>query len=225
MKFLNKFSVLLLVVFFSFQACEQEEIIQAEAETFKSIDQLPTDDRFVDMVIESINITAKANPDQLERAQELINQEYRSAEDQSEIAEIMGFESWDALTTYSQNQQEVLKVLNAEYNLEAYEADEIKEYSRQVYDYIMENRAVARDDVIGGLGVAGGVGGPIDPCIAACNLDLAICLIANGIGHVIGSVECLFSPLPLLCDILNTIDSIVFGIECFTTHAACVAAC
>ena len=81
MKFLNKYSVLLLIFLFTFQACEQEGLIQSEVETFKSIDLLPTDDRFVDLVVESINVSTKADPDQLDRAQELINQESRTTAD------------------------------------------------------------------------------------------------------------------------------------------------
>jgi len=224
MKFLNKFSVLLLVVFFSFQACQQESLIQTEAETFKSIDELPTDDRFVDLVLESIKVSANANQDQLERAQELIQQENRNAEDQAEIAAIMGFENWDAFTTYSQKQQALLKVLNAEYNLVAYEAEEIQEYSTQVYDYILESRAVARNDVIGGLGTVGGVGGAIDPCIDACNQTLIICLVSEGISHLIGIVRCAFMGNPL-CYLENIIVSIIVTYNCFPEHAACIADC
>jgi len=225
MKIFNKFCLLLLVGLFSFQACQQESLIQTEVDTFKSIDELPTDDRFVDLVLESINLSAKANPAQLERAQELINQENRSVEDQAEIAAIMGYENWDAFMTYAQNQQELIKALNAEYNLETYEAEEIKEYTTQVYDYVMENKAVARDDLIGGPVAVGGVGGGIDPCIDACNRGLALCLLGNGIAHVIWSVGCMFSTDPALCHIVNIIGSVVVTYNCFVEHTACVDAC
>ena len=89
---------MLLVVFFSFQACQQEELIQTDIEIFKSLDQLPTDHRFVNLLLESIDLTNKANHDQLDRAKELIDQGALSVEDQREIAAIIGFESWDAYT-------------------------------------------------------------------------------------------------------------------------------
>lgn len=222
MKFLNKFSVLLLLFFFSFQACVEEELTRTEVApvevaTFKSIDQLPTDDRFVDIVLGTISI--KANADQLERAQELMNQENLSAKDQAEVAQIMGYDSWDAYTAFIQMQQELIKELNAEYNLEAYEPHEIEAYSTQVYDYVLERKIEAMGDVVIGDG------GGIDPCIQACNADLALCLLAEGIANVLWSVGCIFSTDPHLCHIVNIIGTGIGIYNCITTHAACVAAC
>ena len=213
---------MLLVVFFSFQACQQEELIQTDIEIFKSLDQLPTEHRFVNLLLESIDLTNKANHDQLDRAKELIDQGALSVEDQREIAAIIGFESWDAYTTYSQKKQEVLKELNAEYNLTAYEAKEIMEYSTQVRDYIMENSVTLRnDDLV--------VGGPVvDPCIQDCNDSLLDCLVANGLGHLIEAFDCLFVPpgeSTILCEFGTILRSIRSGAGCSIDYGFCVAFC
>jgi len=227
MKYLNIFSVLLLVVLFSFQACVQEDLVQTEAEIFKSLDQLPTDHRFVNLLLESINLTNKANHDQLDRAKELIDQGALSVEEQIEIAAIIGFKSWDAYTAYSQKKQEMLKELNAEYNLTAYEAQEIMEYSTQVRDYIMENSVTPRNDDL----VVGGpvVGGPVvDPCIQDCNDSLLDCLVANGLGHLIEAFDCLFVPpgeSTILCEFGTILRSIRSGAACSIGYGFCVAFC
>ena len=121
MKFINKFSILLLLLFVSFQSCVEEESIMSEVETFKSIDDLPTDDRFVEVILGSINLTIQADSDRIDRAQELMNQGNLNVANQAEIAEILGYSSWDALTDYNEKQQELIKELNADYNLAAYD--------------------------------------------------------------------------------------------------------
>jgi hypothetical protein len=204
MKFINKFSILLLLLFVSFQSCVEEESIITEVETFKSIDDLPTDDRFVEVILGSINLTTQADSDRMDRAKELMNQESRSSDDQAEISQILGFESWDAFTDYNQKQQELIQALNADYNLAAYDLEELKEYSTQVYDYLAETQAVSRDDLQGPVG--GGIG--------ALNLDVLECLIIEGIVYIYGTLLCALHPNPPLCQLLNTIDSIIHGILC-----------
>ena len=218
---------MLLVVFFSFQACQQEELIQTDIETFKSLDQLPTDHRFVNLLLESINLTNKANHDQLDRAKELIDQGALSVEDQIEIAAIIGFESWEAYTAYSQKKQEMLKELNAEYNLTAYEAQEIMEYSTQVHDYIMENSVALRnDDLVLGGPIVGGP--PVDPCIQNCNDNLTNCLIASGLEHLIEALKCLGVPpweSSIICELGNILGSIGSGAGCAIIYGICTAFC
>ena len=229
MKFLNKYSVLLLIFLFTFQACEQEGLIQSEVETFKSIDLLPTDDRFVDLVVESINVSTKANPDQLDRAQELINQESRTTADQAEIAQIMGYDSWDALTVHTEKYQKLFEELNDDYNLAGYEEEELRALSSQVYEYIMETQGTPRDDL--GLGLGGVLGGPsggggvADPCVAACNATLTLCLVGNGIVFVFWFETCRFHPDPVACHIANFIGLVGVGHNCFVSHTDCIDAC
>ena len=121
MKYFNKFSILLLLLFVSFQSCVEEESILTEEETFKSIEDLPTDDRFIEVILGSINLTTQADPDRIDRAQELMNQGNLNVANQAEIAEILGYSSWDAFTDYNEKQQELIKELNADYNLAAYD--------------------------------------------------------------------------------------------------------
>ena len=84
----------------------------------------------------------------------------------------------------------------------------------------MESQATARDDLIGGLAV----GGVLNPCIDACNRTLILCIVAEGISHLIGIVRCTLISNPF-CYIENIIVSIIVTVNCFPEHAACVAAC
>jgi len=225
MKYFNKFSVLLLVLFVSFQSCVEEEPLLPEVETFKSIDDLPTDDRFVEVIIGTINLTSQANPDLMDRAQELINQGDLSAADQAEIAEILGYESWDAFNVYNQKQQELIKELNAEYNLAAYEEAELTAYSTEVYEYIIETQATSRDDLMGTLTIGGIGGGVIDPCLTICAINLGACLVATGIIYTINTLDCLLSISPPLCQIGAVINGTGNGLICLANYAICVANC
>jgi hypothetical protein len=227
MKYFNKFSVLLLVLFVSFQSCVEEEPLLPEVETFKSIDDLPTDDRFVEVIIGTINLTSQANPDLMDRARELTNQENLSVLDQAEVAQIMGYESWDAFNVYNQKQQNLIKALNIDYNLVAYEVEELTAYTDEVYEYIIETQATSRNDLtIGSLTVGGVIGGIVDPCTENCIDILANCLIDNGIVFTENTLGCIISdPPPLFCNTVNVIVTTIYGFSCIFGYGICIANC